>query len=332
MATRETAKHDKEVLLQIVVDAVFASGWQCMVTDPTHPFALLLFKEDQASFPVRVYIWNCTPGGENRPKDEWRIQFTGEWPTPHAGQTTLLLGWHQAFGVFGGWSVGHHSKQKAKSPSAQVKEETLLRAADRALSTQTKRNGQVVVAFQPQFIVDYAAAAEELHGLGLTKAELRPFEDLESGDDAVVAAIPQKARRLIVARIVQRFRAHDFRRRVLRAYRHHCAFCGVQLGLLDAAHLLPVAASASTDDTNNGIALCKLHHAAFDGNLVSFNEAYRIEVSTHQSRRLRIAKLSGGLADFAAMLRPSILLPAVHRDIPLPAQIRAARAARGWKP
>lgn len=332
MVTRTAGNRDKADLLQEIQDAVLASGWKCLILDSNHPFGLRLFKDEQASLPVRVYIWNCTPGGKSRAPDEWRIQFTGDWPTPHPGEITLLLGWHEGFGVFAGWNVRHHTKQTGKSPSAQVKEGTLEAAADKAFSTQTKTNGQVVVALQPQFFVDYAMAADALHGSGLTKADLVPLDDLSSVDDATIAAIPEKGRRLVVGRIVRRYRAYDFRLRVLRAYRHRCAFCGVQLDLLDAAHILPVAAPASTDRTSNGIALCKIHHAAFDGNLISFNDAYRIEVSSHQSVVLRRDGLLGGLNKFAAMLKPTILLPSAKRDAPVPALIIEARTVRGWRP
>ena len=332
MASAATPRHDKPHLLQCLLEAVQTSDWRCFVADSNHPFGLRLFRSEQPAIPLRVYIWNCTPGGKHRSPDEFRIQFTGAWPTPHADEVTLLLGWHDGYKVFVGWSVGHHAKQKGKSPSAQIKEGTLQAAADKSFSTQVKTNGQVVVAFQPQFFVEYAHSAERIHGTVLTKPELKLLDDVAHADADAIAAIPDETRRLIVARIARRYRTYNFRRRVLTAYRHRCAFCGVQLNLLDAAHILPVAAPASTDETSNGIALCKLHHAAFDGNLVSFDALYKVEVSKHGASQLLADKRAQGLTEFTAMLKATIILPVDIKDRPVPAQITAARSIRRWVP
>jgi putative restriction endonuclease len=322
----------KDDLLQCLLDGIEASDWKCIVSATQQPFGLTLFQGEELPVRIRAYIWNCTPGGNHRPSDEFRIQFTGATPKTHPGEITLLLGWHDGYKVFVGWSVIHHRHQAGKSPSAQVKEETLGGAHTKTFAVQVKKNDQVVVAFQPQFLVEYALAAKRLHGAGVVKSELLPLDDLSKVDQATIDSIGNPSRRVVVAQIARRYRAFDFRRRVLGAYRHRCAFCGVQLQLLDAAHILPVASPASTDATSNGIALCKLHHAAFDGNLVSFNQQYKIEVSAHQLNQLRAQAHSGGVRQFSAMLNARILLPSDGRERPVPAQIVCARAVRGWKP
>lgn len=58
-----------------------------------------------------------------------------------------------------------------------------------------------------------------------------------------------------------------FSRRVSAAYGGRCAMCGLGVGIVEAAHIVPAA--AGTDDTsNNGIALCPNHHRLFDSHLV----------------------------------------------------------------
>jgi putative restriction endonuclease len=102
------------------------------------------------------------------------------------------------------------------------------------------------------------------------------------------------------------------------------------LELIDAAHIIPVAASTSTDETKNGIALCKLHHTAFDRNLISFDERYKIEVSDSEVSRLTASNLVGGLKEFKQKLRTAIILPADRRDYPPPEYITEARKVRSW--
>jgi len=56
-----------------------------------------------------------------------------------------------------------------------------------------------------------------------------------------------------------------FRHRVLRAYQERCASCRLRhRELLEAAHILPDGDPRGEPIVSNGVALCKLHHAAFD--------------------------------------------------------------------
>jgi hypothetical protein len=63
---------------------------------------------------VKCYIWNITPGGKNRPADEYRVQPTGVAKfEPGPGTKTLILGWWEDVGVFAGWDVREHLKPLA---------------------------------------------------------------------------------------------------------------------------------------------------------------------------------------------------------------------------
>ena len=87
-------------------------------------------------------------------------------------------------------------------------------------------------------------------------------------------------RREYAAVEVQR-RIHQgaFRERVLRAYRHQCAFCQLRHGeLLDAAHITPDSALHGEPVVSNGMSLCRLHHAAFDRLLLGVHPSYVIHV------------------------------------------------------
>jgi putative restriction endonuclease len=88
------------------------------------------------------------------------------------------------------------------------------------------------------------------------------------------------ARRAYVTAAV-RVRLHQraFRERVLQAYQRQCAFCRLRHEeLLDAAHIVPDADPAGEPLVRNGIALCTLHHAAFDRYFVGLRPDYVLEV------------------------------------------------------
>ncbi len=108
------------------------------------------------------------------------------------------------------------------------------------------------------------------------------------------------------------------------------ALSGMQLGLLDAAHIVPVGEVGSTDQTANGIALSALYHRAYDRGLVTFDEKYRIHVNKAKLAQFVEIGFGGGLEQFKHNLLPRLLLPDAVSDRPNTAYIRTGNALRGW--
>lgn len=75
-----------------------------------------------------------------------------------------------------------------------------------------------------------------------------------------------------------------FRREVIRAYEHRCAVCGYDIRIdnhllgLEAAHI-QWHAYDGPDEVSNGLALCTLHHKAFDLGGISLLDDLRLVVS-----------------------------------------------------
>ncbi len=93
-------------------------------------------------------------------------------------------------------------------------------------------------------------------------------------------AIAEEARRAYFQAVTKR-RLHQavFRERVLHAYQRSCGICRLRHPeLLDAAHILPDGHPRGEPIVPNGLSLCKLHHAAFDANLLGIRPDLRIEV------------------------------------------------------
>jgi putative restriction endonuclease len=325
-----TPRLDAKGLLDILLRAIDDSGWQALVLSKQKPFHLTLFRENSPSFDVRIYIWNCTHGGgTSRPGDELRIQMTGAIP-PSTENGALVLGWHSGYEVFVGFDLEKHKGQITKSPSMQIRESTLENAHLHAFATYPNKNGEIVVAFRSEFFVEYVQNSKELHKSETAVQDISLLNDLAHITDDQILAITNPEREKVVSQIVRRYRAADFRKRVLGAYNNRCAVCGVQLELIDAAHIVPVVESTSTDETNNGIALCKLHHVAFDRNLISFDEHYRIELSQSKIQTLTARNLNAGANEFQQNLRPMLILPSDRRDFPAQINISRAREIRGW--
>jgi putative restriction endonuclease len=104
--------------------------------------------------------------------------------------------------------------------------------------------------------------------------------ELAIGIIADGASLAGEGRRQYVTQLTQR-RLHQegFRLRVLKAYRDCCAVCHLRhQELLDAAHILPDGHPKGEPIVPNGLALCKLHHAAFDRHFLGIRPDLVIEV------------------------------------------------------
>ena len=83
----------------------------------------------------------------------------------------------------------------------------------------------------------------------------------------------------LTATVKVRLQQRSFREKVLDAYRSQCAFCRLRhRELLDAAHIIPDNLPESRPTIDNGISLCKLHHAAFDSFIIGVTPDYVIQV------------------------------------------------------
>ena len=101
----------------------------------------------------------------------------------------------------------------------------------------------------------------------------------EIGAEAAIKESDDARRRYITASVRVRLHQRAFRERVLDAYRRQCAFCRLRHEeLLDAAHIVPDNAPEGEPVVRNGLALCALHHTAFDRYFVGLRPDYIIEV------------------------------------------------------
>jgi putative restriction endonuclease len=89
--------------------------------------------------------------------------------------------------------------------------------------------------------------------------------------------VPLKA---YATRVVKhRLHQERFRYLVLSAYRLQCAMCRLRhKPLLDAAHILPDRDERGMPEIPNGLALCRIHHGAYDFGILGVDADYRIHV------------------------------------------------------
>lgn len=79
--------------------------------------------------------------------------------------------------------------------------------------------------------------------------------------------------------VLQRLHQQQFRRMVLTAYREQCCICRLRhVELLDAAHILPDRHPKGEPIVTNGLGMCKIHHSAYDAQIIGIDPDARVHV------------------------------------------------------
>lgn len=126
-----------------------------------------------------------------------------------------------------------------------------------------------IVNDTPQ-ILTFEVAVDDASIIGKTLQE-HPTTQIAESDDS--------RRMYITSSVRVRLHQASFREKVLRAYQEQCALCKLRHAeLLDAAHIIPDADPEGEPVISNGLALCKLHHAAFDRQFLGIRPDYVIEL------------------------------------------------------
>jgi len=142
---------------------------------------------------------------------------------------------------------------------------------------------------QLQFIIQAEPAGINLGGANLSG----------SMDGAMIHGTEPR-RAYATSQIKIRIHQRAFRERVLAAYKSHCAMCKLKhRELLDAAHIIPDS-EGGAPVVSNGLALCKIHHAAFDARVIGVNpDGYRIAVREDILREVDGPMLRHGIQGMA---------------------------------
>lgn len=179
----------------------------------------------------------------------------------------------------------------------------------RAMETRTpiilfeKPMPNIYVPIMPAFVIDEDVARRFF----LVATDEAVWRAYESGSGEID--------RRYVAQVVRR-RVHQpvFRARVMIAYNKTCAVCRLaHPELLDAAHIIADSESAGVAHVSNGLALCKIHHAAYDKNLIGISPDFVVEIDKDLLLEIDGPMLKYGIQD---MQGTRLTLPARRADWP----------------
>lgn len=127
------------------------------------------------------------------------------------------------------------------------------------------------------------------------------------GTGALVAVDGPDLRRYATREALARLHQHQFRTEVLRAYAGRCAICSLrEASLLQAAHILEDRHPRGTASVVNGIAMCAIHHLAYDRNVMGIDPGGEVHIAKRLLEEIDGPMLKTGLQGFhgARILQP----------------------------
>lgn len=113
---------------------------------------------------------------------------------------------------------------------------------------------------------------------------------------------------------IVRLHQRSFREKVLMAYKSQCSLCRLRHEeLLDAAHIIADKEDHGDPIVQNGLSLCKIHHAAFDKHILGISPDYTIKI-----RRDILEEIDGPMLKYGiqSLDGGKLILPGSKRDYP----------------
>ena len=144
-----------------------------------------------------------------------------------------------------------------------------------------------------------------------------PVQDMQPG--GLISAPNVRAYATRDARI--RLHQQRFKLDVMRAYGNRCAICALrERALVQAAHIVPDADPEGIAAVVNGLALCAIHHLAFDRNLLGIDPGGVVHISDRLLREIDGPMLRTGLQGFHG---EAIAVPRRPEDRPDPERLES---------
>ena len=317
-------------LLQAVIDACRHRTEAAFYNQGHNPFTMSVDGRE-----VTLFVANVSHARRSDP-DEFRIQCPGDLPDQlaalrAAGVLVCILGYNADTDTFSAWDPERFVQRSrlTKRFSLYTRLSNHQRARTDGISVYWDASNQHILSFRSEFMALYVDNAEVMHQATERALEnlVRAHRDTRSG--VASRKLVAVAKRRIAITHHQYARSPQFREKVREAYQNSCAMCGVQLELIEAAHLIPHNHPKGLDTVSNGIALCALHHRSLDTGLIYLDGNYNILINPVRRKYLVRMQRIDGFLQFKRQLSDAIALPHDPSDYPLKENIELGNQLRG---
>lgn len=306
---------NRSLLFNFLKDSLEEYSESFEILDRKNPVQILLNDTEYS-----VHILHIHDSGNNRPnEDELRIQVRRnaidlQESRQKAGQRVVFVGFFGAGDVFVAWDPSYVFSLRAKYTGSVYARES---QAQEALETSAS-----IHTFKPKYLGRNShAVAMPVSAMGVYLENISTFHDLSDVEDVrkiLVRAKPaladsgrgEKGEATVIVngrreKITYERRSYPrdpkFTRSILRAYNSTCVVCQRQLGLTQAAHIIPHSDPAGENTVQNGLALCVEHHRLYDDALLLPGPKGRLVFNAKRAKFLEEAGRGAGLKAVRAL-------------------------------
>lgn len=264
------------------------------------------------AYVVHVSLVHDSGEGRTNP-DEERIQISRSTreqlgAAAGAGFETAFIGFFPSGNVFTAWEPEYVFSLRARRNGtvyARLSHEIEALndgAAFRLFRPQYLGRDTPIITLRSEALGFYLENREVMHSWQNGAELLRVIGDgallleteQKSGKDEIETEIGGQRKTVTVTR-TSFLRDPKFRDSVLHAYDGRCCICGRQLGLVEAAHIIPHGNPDSNDHVTNGLALCVEHHRLYDSVLLIPDSEERLFLNPDRVEHLRNIGQDAGL-------------------------------------
>lgn len=330
MSKIDTNVLDTKDLRYLLIDSLKIYSDFAFFVDGNNPYHFTINKKSNY-----IYIRNTHSSGAGRGNpDECRIQINQTdafLDVLNAKELVFFFGYSDDYGTFTAWNPFLLKKRinEKRTISVYSRFSIQKKAKEQGLALYEDNNGQKIISFRPEYLGLYLENFSKMHQASektLLKLITQSDNLDETKEGGEVISIDREKFSLTKQR---QDRDPNFRKKVYQAYENRCAFSGIQLNLVEAAHIIPYSHEFGTDEIQNGICLSPLHHRAFDAGIVYMDEEYNIKINKDKVEYLEKIGKDGGLKKLSDLQYEKILLPKIEKFNPSKKNIRIANRIRG---
>ncbi|MFC1989604.1 HNH endonuclease [Chloroflexota bacterium] len=285
---------------------------------------------------IWLFIRNIHDSGSGRTNpDESRIQVS---KTPKFEEVLssnipiVFLGYDSEYHVFTAWDpiLQRDRLNQRQNVSLYSRFSSQQNALNQGVAVYKDNDGQVVISFQTEYLGLYIDNYQQMHSSNETELlELVSSSNRISETENEVGETIEIGRKKYIVTHQTYPRDYRFTRTIKSLYDDSCAMCGMQLELVEAAHIIPHGHELGSDELNNGLCLCILHHGAFDHGLIFVDSRYKILRNDEKFIYLDKINKRFGEERLLSKIYEKIKLPQNERNYPSPEKISISNEIRG---
>lgn len=318
---------NKDLLHYFLEDALRGYSEDFRITSTSNPVKFILNGKKYSAHVSYVH-----DSGNARPnEDEARIQISRAMRDAQKenlghGYTVAFIGFYENGETFSGWEPSyilagaantvtsvyakksHDQVAKDFGAALDIKNSLIL---GRETQTLTFPKNVLGLYLENIEILHETKDVQDLRGLLTASPEL--VDTKSKFKDGKVEYHFQGARsrekKVIVSQRVAYTRNPKFSKAVLDVYNGACAICNMQLGIVEAAHIVPHSHDACVDDIPNGIALCVAHHRLYDSGLLLPHREKRLFLNDEKVVFLKEIGRDAGIEEVKERVKHEYTIP-----------------------